>query len=68
LVPDPAATLTYYIEHRGERLAEVRAALAAGDRTAAEITDRVYADVGPAVRKFAELSVQAQLDYLAAEG
>jgi glyoxylase-like metal-dependent hydrolase (beta-lactamase superfamily II) len=68
VVPDPAATLAYYIEHRGERLAEVRAALAAGDRTAAEITDRVYADVDPAVRKFAELSVQAQLDYLAANG
>jgi glyoxylase-like metal-dependent hydrolase (beta-lactamase superfamily II) len=67
LIPDPAATLTYYIEHRGERLAEVRAALAAGDRTAAEVTARVYADVDPAVRKFAELSVEAQLDYLAAE-
>jgi glyoxylase-like metal-dependent hydrolase (beta-lactamase superfamily II) len=68
VVPDPAATLTYYIEHRGERLAEVRTALAAGDRTAAEIADRIYTDVDPAVRKFAELSVQAQLDYLAANG
>jgi hypothetical protein len=28
----------------------------------------VYHDVDPAVRRFAELSVQAQLDYLAAAG
>jgi glyoxylase-like metal-dependent hydrolase (beta-lactamase superfamily II) len=68
VVPEPVATLAYYIAHRGERLAEVRAALAAGDRTAAEIADRIYTDVDPAVRKFAELSVQAQLDYLAASG
>jgi glyoxylase-like metal-dependent hydrolase (beta-lactamase superfamily II) len=68
VVADPVATLAYYIAHRGERLAEVRAALAAGDRTVAEIADRIYTDVDPAVRKFAELSVQAQLDYLAASG
>lgn len=65
VVPDPAATLAFYIEHRAERLDQVRAALAAGDTTAAEIVARVYADVDPAVRRFAELSVQAQLDYLA---
>ena len=68
LVCDPSSALAYYIEHRAERLAEVRAALAAGDTTAREIVARVYRDVDPAVRRFAELSVQAQLDYLAAAG
>jgi glyoxylase-like metal-dependent hydrolase (beta-lactamase superfamily II) len=65
VLPDPAAVLGYYIAHRAERLDQVRAALAAGDRTAAEIVTRVYTDVPPAVRPAAELSVQAQLDYLA---
>ena len=68
VVSDPGSTLAYYIEHRAERLAEVRAALAAGDTTAQQIVARVYHDVDPAVRRFAELSVQAQLDYLAAAG
>jgi glyoxylase-like metal-dependent hydrolase (beta-lactamase superfamily II) len=61
---DPAGTLDYYIAHRAERLDEVRAALAAGDRTPAEIVARVYADVDPAVWPYAEWSVRAQLDYL----
>jgi glyoxylase-like metal-dependent hydrolase (beta-lactamase superfamily II) len=68
VLPDPAAVLEYYIAHRAERLDQVRAALAAGDRTAAEIVTRVYTDVPPAVRPAAELSVQAQLDYLASQG
>jgi glyoxylase-like metal-dependent hydrolase (beta-lactamase superfamily II) len=68
VIGDPAGTLEYYIEHRSERLEQVRAALAAGDTTAAEIADRIYTDVEPALRRFAELSVQAQLDYLASLG
>jgi glyoxylase-like metal-dependent hydrolase (beta-lactamase superfamily II) len=68
LLPDPAATLDYYIAHRKERLAEVTAALAAGDRTTAEIVARVYADVDRRIWPFAEMSVRAQLDYLQAEG
>ena len=47
LLPDPSSTLDYYIEHRAERLAEVRAALAAGDTTAREIVARVYHGRGP---------------------
>jgi hypothetical protein len=55
-----------YRAHRLERLAQIRAALEvlgteAGVR---EVTDRVYADVDPAVRRAAENSVAAQLDYL----
>ncbi len=68
VLPDPAAVLDYYIAHRAERLDQVRAALAAGDRTAGQIVTRVYTDIGPGVRQAAELSVQAQLDYLASRG
>jgi glyoxylase-like metal-dependent hydrolase (beta-lactamase superfamily II) len=68
LLSDPSSTLASYIEHRAERLAEVRAALAAGDTTVQEIVARVYHDVDPAVRPFAEWSVRAQLDYLAENG
>ena len=42
----------------------MRAALAAGARTPAEIVEIVYADTDPAVRGAAEWSVRAQLDYL----
>jgi glyoxylase-like metal-dependent hydrolase (beta-lactamase superfamily II) len=54
-----------YLDHRAQRLAQVEAALAAGDRTPADVVRRVYADVDPALWPFAELSVRAQLDYLA---
>jgi len=65
VVADPASRLAAYIGHRAERLTEIRAALAAGCTTAHDITARVYHDAHPAVRRFAEQSVQAQLDYLA---
>ncbi len=61
---DPAAVLDFYLAHRAARLAQVEAAVAAGDRTAAQIVRRVYADVDKALWPAAELSVQAQLDYL----
>ena len=64
LLDDPAGVLDYYIAHRRERLDQVRAALAAGARTPAEIVEIVYADTDPAVRAAAEWSVRAQLDYL----
>ena len=64
LLADPVGALDYYITHRHERLAEVRAALAAGDRTMGEIVARVYADVDRALWPFAELSLRAQLRYL----
>jgi glyoxylase-like metal-dependent hydrolase (beta-lactamase superfamily II) len=65
---DPAGTLDYYIGHRRDRLAEVTEALAAGDRTPAEIVARVYRDVDRGLWKFAEWSVRAQLDYLDERG
>jgi glyoxylase-like metal-dependent hydrolase (beta-lactamase superfamily II) len=68
LLDRPADTLDFYLAHRAERLAEITEALAAGDRTPAQIVARVYAEVPRAVWPFAELSVRAQLDYLGARG
>ena len=63
-VADAAATVSFYLQHRAERLDQVRSALAAGDTTAREVVERVYADVPQEVWPAAELSVQAQLEYL----
>jgi glyoxylase-like metal-dependent hydrolase (beta-lactamase superfamily II) len=64
IVADPLPWLSFYRNHRRERLDEIRAARAAGDRTATEIVARVYADVDHSVWPAAEQSVRAQLDYL----
>jgi glyoxylase-like metal-dependent hydrolase (beta-lactamase superfamily II) len=61
---DPAGVLDYYIAHRRERLDQVRAALAAGARTPAEVVAIVYADVDKALWPAAGQSVRAQLEYL----
>jgi glyoxylase-like metal-dependent hydrolase (beta-lactamase superfamily II) len=68
LLAHPLATLDFYLTHRAERLAEIRAALAAGDRTTEQIVARVYADVDRALWPFAGISVRAQLAYLGALG
>jgi glyoxylase-like metal-dependent hydrolase (beta-lactamase superfamily II) len=68
LLADPAGTLDYYIAHRAERLAEVTAALEAGETTLPGIVARVYTDVDRALWPFAEWSVRAQLAYLAERG
>jgi hypothetical protein len=60
--------LAFYRRHREERLDQVRSALSAGDRTAAEVVARVYADVDRSVWPAAERSVAAQLEFLAATG
>lgn len=65
LLSDPLAALDFYITHRAQRLAEIRAAIAAGDRTRSQIVERVYADVDRALWPAAEISVLAQLGYLA---
>lgn len=64
VVADALGVLEFYIAHRKERLAQVEAALAAGDTSATEVVRRVYADVDPSVWPAAELSVRAQLHYL----
>jgi glyoxylase-like metal-dependent hydrolase (beta-lactamase superfamily II) len=68
VVDDPAGVLDFYRTHRAERLAQVRAAVAAGARTPRDVVERVYADVDQVLWPAAELSVRAQLDYLRAAG
>ncbi|WP_326855800.1 MBL fold metallo-hydrolase [Actinocrinis sp.] len=67
IVAEPGVAVEFYLKHRAARLAQVEAALAAGDRTAREIVRRVYADVDPGLWPAAELSVLAQLEYLDAK-
>ena len=64
VVTDPEGVLTFYREHRRQRLDQVRDALRQGDTTPAEVVARVYADVDRSVWPAAEQSVRAQLDYL----
>ena len=63
-VADAAATVSFYLKHRAERLGQVRAAVVAGDTTARQVVERVYADVPQSVWPAAELVVEAQLAYL----
>jgi glyoxylase-like metal-dependent hydrolase (beta-lactamase superfamily II) len=64
VIDDPAAVVDFYLEHRAERLDQVRAAVAAGASTAREVVETVYRDVDQTLWGAAELSVAAQLDYL----
>lgn len=68
-LPDLATIALEYLAHREQRLDQIRAALVQLelDAHAAEVsavTDVVYHDVDPSVRRAAEFSVAAQLDYL----
>jgi len=64
VIDDPDAVLTYYLNHRQERLDQVRTAVADGHTTAEAIVQHVYADVDPILWPAAERSVRAQLVYL----
>lgn len=64
VVEDPAAVLDYYLAHRHDRLEQVRGALAEGAVSARDVVEKVYADVDESLWPAAEVSVQAQLDYL----
>ncbi len=79
VIDDALATLDYYIAHRRERLAQVEAAVArlrdephpeglAVDELPRRVVEIVYADVDPVLWGAAELSVRAQLAYLADRG
>ena len=60
-----SSVLDYYLRHRGERLDQVRAAVEGGAADPAAVVQEVYADVDPQLWPAAELSVRAQLEYLA---
>lgn len=64
VIDQPAAVVDFYLEHRAERLDQVRAALEAGAVTPREVVERVYQDVDEVLWPAAELSVAAQLTYL----
>jgi len=68
VLEDAAVALRAYTAHRGQRLEQVRAAVAAGCSTPAEVVAKVYADVDGVLWPAAELSVRAQLEYLSARG
>lgn len=65
-LPDAAGVVRYYLEHRQQRLEQVRAALAAGAADAEAVVRVVYADVPQQVWPAASLSVKAQMEYLRA--
>jgi hypothetical protein len=54
----------YYLQHRGERLEQVRSAVAEVGPDADAVVQRVYADVPRVVWPAARLSVLAQLEHL----
>lgn len=68
-LPNLGETVRAYRAHRLDRLEQVRAALLTLGLSAASagvgaVTDQVYAEVDPSVRRAAEQSVAAQLHYL----
>ncbi|TDB73356.1 MBL fold metallo-hydrolase [Micromonospora sp. KC723] len=64
---DCGAAAEFYLAHRRARLDQVRAAVAAGATTAAEVVATVYADVDRSLWWAAEWSVRAQLEHLGVE-
>ena len=64
VIDQAGPVLDFYLEHRQERLDQVREALAAGATDARSVVERVYTDVDESLWGAAELSVKAQLDYL----
>jgi glyoxylase-like metal-dependent hydrolase (beta-lactamase superfamily II) len=66
VIDQAGPVLDFYLEHRQERLDQVRAALDAGASTPREVVEHVYTDVDQSLWAAAELSVKAQLDYLQA--
>jgi glyoxylase-like metal-dependent hydrolase (beta-lactamase superfamily II) len=76
VIPDALGTLDYYRAHRQERLEQIEAAVAslrdaphpegiATDELPRRVVEIVYVDVDPVLWGAAELSVRAQLEYLA---
>ena len=65
-IDDALGALTYYLDHRQQRLDQVRAALdvLGPEATPRAVVEHVYTEVDPVLWGAAELSVRAQLDYL----
>ena len=76
VIDEALKALDYYVSHRAERLAQVESAVAhlraqphpeglAADELPRRVVEMVYSDVDPVLWGAAELSVRAQLEYLA---
>jgi glyoxylase-like metal-dependent hydrolase (beta-lactamase superfamily II) len=65
VLTDTGAAARRYLVHRKLRLAQVRDAVAAGATSTRAVVEIVYADVDRSVWPAAELTVRAQLAYLA---
>jgi glyoxylase-like metal-dependent hydrolase (beta-lactamase superfamily II) len=61
---DPAHVFADYLEHRLARLAEVREAITAGANSIPALMELVYPDVPEAIRRGAELSLRAHVQFL----
>ena len=68
VVVDAGARLREYVAHRAEREEQVLAGLEAGDRTVAQLVERIYADYPSEVHALAARSVTAHLRKLDREG
>jgi glyoxylase-like metal-dependent hydrolase (beta-lactamase superfamily II) len=68
IIDDPRAVIDYYLQHRGERDAQVLDALAAGCTRAGDIVERIYRGLDPSLVRAAEDSVLAHLIKLRDEG
>jgi glyoxylase-like metal-dependent hydrolase (beta-lactamase superfamily II) len=65
----PDEAVDRYVEHRRKREGQVLAALAAGNRGTAAITDAIYGPgLDPGLRPFAESAVDAYLEHLRSTG
>jgi glyoxylase-like metal-dependent hydrolase (beta-lactamase superfamily II) len=76
VIDEALKAIDYYVNHRAERLAQVESAVAhlraqphpeglAADELPRRVVEMVYSDVDPVLWGAAELSVRAQLEYLA---
>lgn len=67
-LPDLASVTDMYLEHREQRLDQIRDALRVlgDDATTRQVVEHVYVDIDEELWDVAEWSVQAQLDYLRA--
>jgi glyoxylase-like metal-dependent hydrolase (beta-lactamase superfamily II) len=66
-LPDPQRLVGELLEHRRERETAIMRALSDGPLTTAELVDRVYGPVGPAVKPLAERNIIAHLEKLQGE-
>ena len=67
VIKDALAALDHYLAHREQRLDQVRDALSVlgPEASPRDVVEHVYTDVDPVLWGAAELSVRAQLEYLA---